>query len=109
MQMFSRCAASSTVIVSILMLLDRRQQSQGVLEIHAHAPRSTFSVAAFAAHAVHGDRQLTVRPVATKCAHDFNRTRIAFIGISSGPNFGNSNLGVTAASPMDDEHDLIGF
>ena len=47
--------------------------------------------------------------MSTKCAHNFNRARIAVIGISSRPNLGNSNLGVTTASPMDDEHDLIGF
>jgi hypothetical protein len=47
--------------------------------------------------------------MSTERAHDFNRTRVTFIGISSRPNLVNSNLGVTATGPMNDSHDLIGF
>jgi hypothetical protein len=47
--------------------------------------------------------------MSTKRAHHFNRARIPVIGITSRPYLGNSNLGVTAARPVDNEHDLISF
>jgi hypothetical protein len=73
---------------------------------HTHR-RPGQTVRRLAAHAVHGDGEFAIRPLAAEPANDFNRAGAAVLGEAARSSPRDPNLGVAPADPVDQEHGFM--
>ena len=66
------------------------------------------TVRRLAAHAVHGDGELAIRPLAAEPANDLDGAGAAVLGIAARSSSRDPNLGVAPADPVDQEHGFMG-